>query len=313
MILAGFMSWQSNCTHQAVLTNYFCRSVFQVRMPTIIMLHIFSSLLAKLSLPKLHQFGARLGRILFFISSGSAAVQRRNLLQSQLVSTDITAVLKANAEESGKSLIETLAIWQKSDDALLGLVKQVHGWQHITAALEAKKGLIFLTPHMGCFEITSIYYGAKLPITILYRPAKLKWLQNLMNVGRARPGVTLAEANTQGVRKLMQALKRGEAIGILPDQIPAEGEGEWAPFFGKPAYTMTLASKLAVKTGATVIMAFGERLADGEGYTIHLTLVESIATSTLLNQAIEKQIAQKPEQYLWSYNRWKQRRHAIKQ
>ena len=275
------------------------------------MVRLASLLLAKLSLPRLHQLGARLGRVLFFVSSGNAEIQRRNLLQSQLVSTNISAVLKANAEESGKSLIETLAIWQKSDAALLDLVKQVHGWQHVTAALEAKKGLIFLTPHMGCFEVTSIYYGAKLPITILYRPAKLKWLQNLMNVGRARPGVTLAEANTQGVRKLMQALKRGEAIGILPDQIPAEGEGEWAPFFGKPAYTMTLASKLAVKTGATVIMVFGERLANGQGYEIHITKVDSIATPSLLNLAIERQIAQKPEQYLWQYNRYKARRHAM--
>lgn len=275
------------------------------------MLHLLSSLLAKLSLPTLHRLGARLGRILFFISSGSAAVQRRNLLQSDLVSTNITATLNANAEESGKSLVETLAIWQTSDGALRDLVKQVYGWQHVIDALEAKKGVLFLTPHMGCFEITSIYYGSKFPITILYRPAKLKWLQNVMNVGRARPGVTLAEANTQGVRKLMQALKRGEAIGILPDQIPAEGEGEWAPFFGKPAYTMTLASKLAVKTGATVIMAFGERLADGLGYAIHLTKVDSIATPTLLNQAIEKQVAQKPEQYLWQYNRYKARRHAM--
>lgn len=249
---------------------------------------------------------------MFFISASSTAMQGRNLQQSNLVSaSDLAAALNINAEESGKSLLETLAIWQKSDAELLDLVKQIHGWQHVESALNAKKGIIFLTPHMGCFEITSIYYGAKHPITILYRPPKLKWLQSLMNIGRARPGVTLAEANTQGVRKLMQALKRGEAIGILPDQIPAEGEGEWADFFGKPAYTMTLASRLAVKTGATVMMAFGERLADGQGYEIHLTQVESIATPRLLNQAIEQQITQNPAQYLWQYNRYKARRHAM--
>jgi KDO2-lipid IV(A) lauroyltransferase len=239
-------------------------------------------------------------------------MQKRNLRQSELVPADnIEVTLNTNAQESGKSLLETLAIWQKSDAELLGLVKYVHGWQHVTHALEAKKGILFLTPHMGCFEITSIYYGSKYPITILFRPAKLKWLQSMMNSGRARPGVTLAEANTGGVRKLMQALKRGEAVGILPDQIPAEGEGEWAPFFGKPAYTMTLASKLAEKTGATVIMAFVERLAQGLGYAIHLTKVDSIATPALLNAAIERQIAQKPTQYLWQYNRYKARRHAM--
>jgi KDO2-lipid IV(A) lauroyltransferase len=125
--------------------------------------------------------------------------------------------------------------------------------------------------------------------------------------------VTLAEANANGVRKLMQALKRGEAIGILPDQIPAAGEGEWADFFGKPAYTMTLASKLAEKTGASVIMGYGERLENGAGYDIHLAAIEkgAIATPALLNKVIEQQIAKKPSQYLWRYNRYKQRRHAL--
>ena len=124
----------------------------------------------------------------------------------------------------------------------------------------------------------------------------------------------LAPANTNGVRKLLQALKRGEAIGILPDQIPAKGEGDWAPFFGKPAYTMLLASKLAEKTGATVIMAYGERLPDGEGFKIHLTELPegAIATPALLNQAIEKQIAQNPSQYLWSYPRYKVRNRLLK-
>jgi KDO2-lipid IV(A) lauroyltransferase len=75
---------------------------------------------------------------------------------------------------------------------------------------------------------------------------------------------------------------------------------------------MTLASKLAEKTGATVIMAYGERLANGAGYEIHLQRIDSIATPTLLNKAIETQVIQKPTQYLWRYNRYKIRRHAMK-
>mgnify|MGYP000046428973 FL=1 len=190
-------------------------------------------------------------------------------------------------------------------------VKGCGNWHLVDEALTKGKGLIFLTPHLGCFEITSIYYASHHPITVLFRPPKKSWLAPLIDSGRVKGQVKLAPANAQGVRALMQALKRGEAIGILPDQIPAAGEGEWADFFGKPAYTMTLAGKLAEKTGATVIMAFGERLTDGQGYRIHLTKVESIATAGLLNQAIEQQIKQKPEQYLWRYNRYKTRRHAM--
>jgi KDO2-lipid IV(A) lauroyltransferase len=210
-----------------------------------------------------------------------------------------------------KTILETLGIWQKKEAELLPLIKQVHGWSIVKDALQLGKGVIFLTPHLGCFEITSIYYGSKHPITVLYRAPKMRWLMPLIQAGRARTGVSLAEANASGVRKLMQALKRNEAIGILPDQIPAAGEGEWADFFRSPAYTMTLASKLAEKTGATVIMAYGERLAKGAGYNIHLTKIESIATPALLNRAIEQQIEQKPSQYLWRYNRHKQRRHAL--
>ena len=139
---------------------------------------------------------------------------------------------------------------------------------------------------------------------------KKKWLQPFAVQGRERPNFRVAEANATGVRTLVKALKKGEAIGILPDQVPNAGDGEWADFFGNPAYTMTLASKLAEKTGATIIMLYGERLAKGEGYVLHCTKVESINTAALLNKAVEKQIRQRPEQYNWHYHRYKVRRKA---
>jgi KDO2-lipid IV(A) lauroyltransferase len=221
-------------------------------------------------------------------------------------------VLRANIAETGKAILETLAIWQWSQTKALSLVKACHNLHLIDEALARGKGIIFLTPHLGCFEITSIYYASLHPITVLFRPPKKSWLAPLIDTGRSKGQVTLAPANVQGVRAIMHALKKGEAVGILPDQIPNEGEGEWADFFGKPAYTMTLASKLAAKTGATVLMAFGERLTNGQGYEIHLTSVESIATTKQLNLAVANQIAQKPEQYLWRYNRYKVRRHSQK-
>jgi len=238
-----------------------------------------------------------------------------NLTQSQLFKDEQTLkqAVQLNIVESGKSILETFAIWQKSEQEVLTLLKDTQGWEDIEAAVQAGKGIIFLTPHLGCFEITSIYYGSLHPITVLFRAPKMKWILPFIEKGRARTGVTLAEANTSGVRKLMQALKKGEAIGILPDQIPSAGEGEWAPFFGKPAYTMTLASKLANKTGAAVIIVFGERLPQGEGFILRCKRLEdgAIATPALLNKAIEQQILQNPAQYLWNYPRYKVRRHAL--
>ncbi len=277
------------------------------------MLKLFFKCFAILSFPTLHKLGAALGWMIYFCSPKSAKIMKDNIKNSKLAKnyTHFKKILNENIAENGKSILEAFAIWQKKEPELLASIKQVHNWNVVKDALALGKGIIFLTPHLGCFEITSIYYGSKHPIAVLYRAPKMNWLMPLIQAGRTRTGVTLAEANASGVRKLMQALKRGEAVGILPDQIPAAGEGEWADFFGQPAYTMTLASKLAEKTGATIIMAYGERLAYGAGYEIHLQKVESIATPALLNKAIEAQIAQKPTQYLWRYNRHKQRRHAL--
>lgn len=272
--------------------------------------------LTVLSLPAIHRIGRWIGYIMYVLMPESKKNIKENIQQSGLLpkNQDIQSFTKSNLLESGKSYLESLAIWQKEDKSTLKWVKQCKNWHLIEEALSKKKGIIFLTPHMGCFEITSKFYGAQHPITVLFRRPKMRWLHALTESGRTNQKINLAPANIQGVRLLIQALKRGEAIGILPDQIPGKGEGEWAPFFGKPAYTMSLASKLAEKTGAAVIMAFGERLPNGEGFNIHLTALAdgAIATPALLNKAIETQIAQQPTQYLWSYPRYKIRGRLLK-
>ena len=118
-----------------------------------------------------------------------------------------------------------------------------------TQALGAQgRGIVFLTPHLGCFEVTAQAYaercGALGPMTVLYRPARKAVAARLVDAARARPGLATAPATLAGVRQMMRALRRGEAVGLLPDQVPPEGMGVWAPFFGRPAYTMTLAARL---------------------------------------------------------------------
>jgi Kdo2-lipid IVA lauroyltransferase/acyltransferase len=261
-----------------------------------------------LPLPIIHTLGALFGWLAYIFTSKHKRILNKNIALYH-GTQDKKILLNHNIAETGKAFFETFPIWLRSHHAVLGLVKTCTGWQHVEAALAAGKGIIFLTPHLGCFEITSLYYGAQHPMAVLYRPPRQRWLLPLIESGRQRGNITLAPANSAGVKQLLQALKRGEAVGMLPDQAPFEGEGEWAPFFGKPAYTMTLASKLAQKTGAQVLMAFGERLPKGQGYHIHISPIAEggIATPALLNAEIERTIAQKPEQYLWSYDRYKQR------
>ena len=266
-------------------------------------------LLAKLPLCVVHLLGSALGWASYLSAKKYANLIHQNLKLSGLAKDKVSfqKTLHRNISETGKAFLETFAIWFKDYSKLKNWYQGCTGWEHVEAALAKDKGIIFLTPHLGCFEITSLYYGQFHPITVLFRPPRQSWLMPLISQGRQRGKVSLAPANAQGVKLLLQALKRGEAIGILPDQAPHEGEGEWVSFFDRPAYTMTLASKLAKKSGAQVLMAFGERLSNGRGYHIYIKPIEQggIDTPALLNQELEKAIAERPSQYMWIYDRYK--------
>lgn len=222
------------------------------------------------------------------------------------------ALLNRAIAEAGKGLLELPAIWLRPHETVAGFVVQVTGWELVETALARRRGIIFLTPHLGCFEITAQYYAyrapANAPITVLYRSPKKKVVEPLMLAGRQRPNLRLASADLKGVRILLRALRNGEAIGILPDQAPGVGEGEWAEFFGRPAYTMTLAGRLA-GAGAEVILAYAERLPRGRGYHLHLEAMPAPlageSPARALNRALEGLIRQCPTQYGWGYNRHK--------
>jgi KDO2-lipid IV(A) lauroyltransferase len=201
--------------------------------------------------------------------------------------------------------MEAPAIWFNSPQKNFRWVKQCYGWQHVEAALKKKKGIIFLTPHLGCFEITAQYYAHFQPITVLFKRPKHNWLANIVLSGRRHPQIHLAEANLHGVKQLMQALKKSEAIGILPDQVPNEGQGVWAQFFNTPAYTMTLVSKLAKSSNATVLIGFGHRLSGGQGYEVYIEPLGQDHSPQGINNRLEMLIRKYPTQYLWNYQRFK--------
>lgn len=270
----------------------------------------FFSLLALLPLGVLHGLGALLGRLTYAASAQYAARTRENLHQAGFASDErhYREVLSATIAETGKSIAELPWIWGRPYDEVLGKVRECAGIEHIEAAQARGKGIIFLTPHLGCFEISALYAAQRMPITVLYRPPKLGFLEGAMRAGRERGQAKLARADVSGVRLLYKALKRGEAIGLLPDQVPSRGEGEWAEFFGRPAYTMTLVGRLAQSSDATVLIAYSERLPHGKGYVIHvepLALDFSQPVPQQINAALERAIRACPAQYLWSYNRYK--------
>lgn len=264
--------------------------------------------LARLPLAWLHRAGAAVGWIVYWASPTYAARLRENLYASR-VCTDAAAcraTLHAAIAEAGKGVIELVKVWFGDDDSVAQLVVECEHWNLVEGARARGNGIIFLTPHLGCFEIAALYIAQRMSLTILYRPPKVRWLEPLMIAGRSRWQAVVAPANLRGVRMLYKALARGEAVGLLPDQAPGVGEGSWAEFFGRPAYTMTLVKRLQQTSDAAAIMAFAERLPHGRGYRLHLEeLSADHLDETDLNRAIEAQVRRCPEQYLWSYNRYK--------
>lgn len=260
--------------------------------------------LARLPLPLLHNFGALAGWLAYL----GSPTYRRHLRENTALAGTQSARLAAVAE-AGKSIFELPKIWLRSQEEVVERVVRVCGWELVEAAWREQRGILFLTPHLGCFEITAQYYAAQRPITVLYRPPKQAWLAPLLEQGRGA-NLQLAKADFSGVRSLMRALRQRQAVGILPDQVPGRGEGAWVPFFGRQAYTMTLAARLA-EAGATVLLAYAERLAYGAGYRLHLRALSAPLTGTLaeraaqLNGELEVLIRECPEQYLWGYNRYK--------
>lgn len=261
-------------------------------------------------LSTLHRLGALIGRLVYFVSP-----RYRNYFRANLYAAGYANgfVLNRAVAEAGKGLAELPAIWLRPHATVAGWVAEVSGWDLVEAALARRRGIVFLTPHLGCFEIAAQYYAyrapANAPLTVLYRPPKDKTLEPLMLAGRNRPNLRVARADLGGVRILLRALRRGEAIGILPDQAPGVGEGAWAEFFGRPAYTMTLAGRLAEASGAQLILAYAERLPQGRGYHLRISVMpppragESPARA--LNRALEDLIRLCPAQYGWGYNRYK--------
>ena len=255
----------------------------------------------------LHNLGALAGWLAWLLSP----TYRRHL-GAHIAQAGLARARVASIAEAGKSLLELPWVWLRPQEEVVEKVVKVSGWELVEAAWKDRRGILFLTPHMGSFEIAAQYYAAQRPITVLYRRPKQDWLAPLIEHGRGTH-LKLAPADFSGVRRLLIALKRGEAVGVLPDQVPGRGEGVWVPFFGRPAYTMTLAARLAesVSGGVTALLIFGERLPYGAGYHLRVFPLsrplegDLTARTAQLNAELEAVIRQCPEQYLWGYNRYK--------
>ncbi len=274
------------------------------------LIHCLFRVLSWMPLPVLHAMGWLLGWLSFALSGR----YRRRLFANATQAGYPRGMARASVGEAGKLVAELPRLW-------LGRPVPVSwaGAEHIEAAQAQGAGVLFLTPHLGCFEITAQAYAKRFgdanPMTVLFRPARQTWLRDLVAGARQRPGLFAAPTTLAGVKQLIKALKAGQAVGLLPDQVPPEGQGVWAPFFGRDAYTMTLSARLAQAGRVQILLSWGERLKGGRGYRVHVRpfdvlnggslSADPIESAAQINRAMEALVRECPAQYLWSYNRYK--------
>jgi len=267
----------------------------------------------------LHAVGAALGWASYVLSPTYRRRFDANVAQAGIA----RKFARPAVAEAGRLIAELPYVWLRPVAQSILDKARWDGAELIDAAHAKGRGIVFLTPHMGSFEVTAQAYAERFgarhgPITVLYRPARKAWLRRLVDTSRTRRHLAAAPASLAGVRQMLRTLRRGEAVGLLPDQVPPEGMGVWAPFFGRPAYTMTLAARLAQQTGAVLLLVWGERLPRGAGYVVHVSAFDDPIDTTAqaesaaaINRAMEGLIRQRPQQYLWGYHRYKTPRASL--
>jgi KDO2-lipid IV(A) lauroyltransferase len=279
----------------------------------IYLIFLLLRLLGRLPLRVLHQFGDGLGRLVLWRQGRTVLNTAANLRIARPQLDDVArhALLREVMIESGKSVAEIIKIWGGGAEQALDLIREVRGEALFDAALASGKGVIIAAPHLGCWELLNYWLCRKTSLAILYRPPRIAALEPLLRKARGALAPEQVRADGAGVRALYKRLAAGGTVGILPDQKPRAGEGEFAPFFGREALTMVLLPRLAARTGAVVLFAFAERLPQGAGYRIHLLPApEGVADSDLaaacaaLNRGVQSCVELAFAQYQWQYKRY---------
>jgi KDO2-lipid IV(A) lauroyltransferase len=273
-------------------------------------------LLARLPLAMNHAVGAFAGRLVYWLSPRYRRRIFDNLTQSALFGTpeDVRRIAHENAGEIGKGASELAWALFRADKVPALVVRRI-GWEAVERLRTENRPIIFVTPHLGGYDVAGRYLWSQVPILAMYRPHKISWIDELLregrNAGAAPDGTNVAPATMAGVRMVLKHLRRGGCSVVLPDQVPGLGEGEWAEFFGRPAYTMTLLGRLQEASGAAIVFCFAERLARGEGYVMHFEALpeplprDRARSARQVNAMVEKLVRACPTQFLWGYNRYK--------
>lgn len=271
---------------------------------------------ARLPLWSLHAMGAVVGNIVGVLPtrSRSRSLTNLGLCFPELSPREHRRIARRAHVEMCGMVFETGALWRWNRERILGLVRRVHGQEHMDAAMATGRGVILASPHLGSWETVGLYISANYPMTGLYRPSRVRQMDSELIKGREHLGAKMVPAGMLAVRTLRRALAKGGVTLMLPDTDPKAGQSVFAPFFGVPANTGILISRLAHDSGATVLFSYAERLPRGRGYELHfvptdpeVSSKDKVLAATHMNLGLEAIIRRLPEQYLWRYRRFKRR------
>ncbi len=269
---------------------------------------------ALLPLRQAHALAVPLAAAVWNLSADARRITLRNLALCfpQMSQTEREQLARESILETAKFACELGRVWVRPVEEVLESVVEVTGQDVLEQALHRGKGVIVLAPHIGNWELCGLHLDRQAATTYLYRPPKLAGFETAMVAYRARAGAQLAPTTRKGIAMLVKALERGEIVGILPDQEPALDSGVFAPFFGVPALTMTLVSRLAARTDAALVVMYAQRLPEGRGFAIRIAPVGSALAdpdaeiaAAALNEVVERCVREVPGQYQWEYRRFK--------
>lgn len=284
--------------------------------PHIALLYYILRAAGWLPLRWLHALGAGMGS---WMARGDGRLSRHTATNLRLVRPQLDDAARSGLKrevlrQTGRSVTELAAIWGRSPALALSLVREVRGEALFSAALADPRGLIIAAPHLGCWELLNYWLCSRTEMAILYRPPRQTGLEALLRRARGALGPEQVRADGAGVRILFKRLRGGGTIGVLPDQEPRRGEGEFAPFYGVDALTMVLLPRLAQRSGAQVLFSYAERLPRGQGFRIHflaapkdIASADTHAACCALNAGVQGCADQAFTQYQWHYKRFRER------
>jgi Kdo2-lipid IVA lauroyltransferase/acyltransferase len=272
------------------------------------MLYFILRLFSSLPLAALQIAGACIGLLIYWCSPR----YRRRLYKNHQSAANYSGFKLTPwrvAAESGMMFADTLWIWRHPQDSIHKA--SIENLDQVIELSKNRKGLIVLASHFGGFEIVPRIFAEHTRATVMYRPARKGWVNELMLKSRKYSRIEFVETNIGGVRQIKRALLKGEVVGLLADQVPSAGDGVWAKFFNQYAYTTSFPIKLARQANVAILFVGAERLGLGQGWRIKSRLMPEAFSDCLvdacseMNQYFEGMIVSRPHQYMWSYNRYK--------